>query len=118
MANELSVRASVDYTKGSVKMSLSGSTSVTVTGDALARIVSQVGTSSQELDLGAVSTPGYILVRNLSATGNLLIGSGTDDPLILVKPGELALFRWATGVQPYVQGSADSMTFEYLLFSD
>lgn len=97
MANELTVSASLRFSKSGREASQSYSgIQVDVTGDKVTRIIQEIGTSEEALDIGDIGTAGYVLIKNLDDDNFVEIrpGSGTAD-LIKIGAGEIALFRLA-----------------------
>lgn len=121
MANELTLTASLAFAKGNVastSRSASNAT-VTVSGTAYAAIVQNVGTSEEQLDFGAVATPGYALIKNLDATNYVEIRAGTGvADLIKIPAGKSCLFPFAADcTAPYAIANSSACDIEMLLIS-
>jgi len=69
MANELNINSSIQYDDGDVADSLDQSDlSVTLTTLKFTKVVQSIGTSDEAIQLGEVTSPGYIFVKNLDTT--------------------------------------------------
>ena len=109
MANEIKVSASLSMQKGEVEVSMAlGPLKVDMTGDDVIEFTQNVFTNATGISIGAASTAGWALIKNLDATNFITLrnGSGGAD-LIKLKPGEFCLFRLATQT-PF--GVADTAT--------
>lgn len=96
MANEITLSAKLELNKSGVI--LSGQVSnlhITQTGTNNIANIQNIGTSTEQLSFGDVTTPGYLLVKNLDATNFVLVSlatpaiSGTSFCKLL--PGECCL---------------------------
>ena len=118
MANELTVSASLSFSKSGVEASLSyGGLRFTVTGAKATRIVQAIGTSEEALDLGDVGTSGYILIKNLDSTNYVSIRPGTGTAnCIKLKAGEIAMFRIETA--PWAIANTAACNVEFLLIEN
>lgn len=119
MANELTVVASLAFAKGTVSSisRASGNLSVTVSGSAYAAIVQNVGTSEEQLDFGAATTPGYCLIKNLDATNYVEIRAATGvADLVKISPGKSCLFPFAADcTAPFAIANSSAVNIEMLL---
>lgn len=118
MANELTLTGSLSFAKGkvaAVSMSKVGS-QFTVSGTNYTRETVSVGTSAfVALDLGGITTPGYIFIQNLDATNYVEIAEATSGTgTIRLLPGEFALFRCDTAT-PSVKAHTGACVVEYLM---
>jgi hypothetical protein len=68
MANEIGVSASIAASKGGATISASGTDTADMSGDQMIANVQSVGTSAEALQLGDVSTIGYLFLKNMDAT--------------------------------------------------
>ena len=94
MANELEITGISKYSKNGVKVDMSVSSRVTVTGSKIAEVIQNVGqVSAEPLNTGdiALGSCGYVLIQNLSDSGSVGVReglSGTD--LIKIGAGQSA----------------------------
>ncbi len=66
MADELTVTASLAFSKGQASSSMSVlALTIDVTGTRYNKSVQTIGTSEEALSLGDIGTPGYVIVKNL-----------------------------------------------------
>ena len=93
MANELSVYTTFSYNKDSASFNLSAQNQVTVATNAFINSLVDVGTSDVTIDLGPVSSIGYVYVQNLDATNFILIGPSSGSYFIKLLANEVAVFR-------------------------
>ena len=115
MANELSLRATLSFSKGGAIVNRSESISVTVTGDAFNHDVQSVGTTEEELAQGAdLGTPGYVLIINLDSTNYVEVGSTTGVYDIKLKAGELSLHRHNSATI-YAKANTAACLVEYII---
>jgi len=119
MADEITIHASLEFAKGGVdgKARTAGLT-IDMSGTEYIYNVQIVGTSAEAIQLGDVTTSGYMFVKNLDATNFVEIrdGSGGAD-VVKLKAGEVALFRLTT-TTPYAIADTASCRIEYLLLED
>ena len=118
MADELTLRASLSFEKGSkvASLALALSTFDVAGGNALHN-VQNVGITEEALLLGDVTVGGYLIGINRDATNFMEIrpGTGAAD-LIQLKPGDVCLFRLAPGATaPFVIADTGAVEFEYLI---
>jgi len=73
MANEISVSISLTASKNGATNVASASNTITMAGDQMITNVQTIGTSSETLALGDVSTLGYLFIKNLDATNFILV---------------------------------------------
>ena len=98
MANELSITAKLNFSKGGAKVTKAESVSIDVTGDAFSHEIQSIPTSNTALVEGAaVGTPGYYWIKNLDSTNYVTIGL-TGSYAIKLLAGEVALFRAAGAI--------------------
>jgi hypothetical protein len=118
MANEIKAEAILQVEKGSFlwSRSLSG-LQATMTGDAFAGGVVSVGTSKESLALGDVSTPGWVLIKNLDDEHFVAVGADADSPFLKLKAGEFALFRMA-GATLSAKADTAACLVEYYVIED
>lgn len=119
MADELTISLSMDFTKSGVNVSISkAGLTIDVSGSKYTRLVQNVGTSEEALDIGDIGTAGYCFIRNLDPTNyvSLRPGSGTAN-FIKLKAGEAALFRLALN-GPYAIANSSACNVEIVIIED
>lgn len=116
MANELTLAASLKFVKGSKNVPFSKSgIQLDVTGDDYTFKSQTVGTSEAALNLGDVTTPGYILIYNEDTTNFMSVRSGTGAAnLVKVRPGGIALFE-CEAAAPFVIANTAAVSIQYCL---
>jgi len=117
MANELRLRTSLTYTKGSVTLSQNPDIQIDVSGVPRQAAVVSVGTSEEAVAMGDVVTPGVILVKNLDATNFVQLGATTGVYTIRVKAGEVFPFR-LDGTTLFAIADTAACDCEFIIFSD
>lgn len=93
MANELSLSINLSFLKSGASVSGNISDQVTVSGTKYTRVVQAVGTSDETMELGDITTPGYIMLTNLDATNYIQIGFNGSTYQMRLKAGESMLAR-------------------------
>ncbi len=125
MADEITVIASLTYTKAGI--TLVNRVTPTASGDTLTqktaniRYVNRVqnfGTAATAIGLGDVTNPGMCWLQNIGATNTISIreGSGGTD-VVYLEPGEWALFRMSGGA-PFAHTDAGTSDLEYFIIED
>ncbi len=74
-------------------------------------------TTTAALDIGRITQPGLMLLKNLDATNYVEIGGATftiGAGVIRVNAGECCLFRWR-GTTPFILANTSSVEVEFLL---
>lgn len=118
MAQEIVMSFSLSFTKGSATVSRnSGSTYVTVSGSTYNAQVASIATSDTPLDLGGVTTNGFILLHNLDATNYITLGEDGSSYPIKLLAGEWGLVRW-NGAAIHAKAHTGACLLEYVLISD
>jgi len=117
MADELTVTAGLSYVNTGVSMSFTGTDKVTIAANFALRSLITVTVAGMALPLGGVTTPGYVLIKNTDTTNYVVVGNSGDTLPIQIKAGELALFRWAAGITPYVISNGGNVVIDYMLIS-
>lgn len=118
MASELSIQASLAFSKAGAAISKVFSTAYfDVSGTAGIQNVIAVGTSDESLALGDIATIGWLYMRNLDATN--FITFGADGTLYngKMKPGEPCLMRW-NGAAIHVKANTAPCNMEYVIIPD
>lgn len=118
MANELTVSASLSFTKGSITAALAkNGLQITITGTKKLENVQNIGTSEEALQLGDLGSAAgcWLLLINRDPTNyvNIRPATGVAD-MCKVMPGEPALFRVA-GAAPYAIANTAACNVEYVL---
>jgi hypothetical protein len=118
MADELTIRASISFTKGSKSASLSlGPSTFDVAGNAALHNVQEVGFAAEEaLLMGDVAAGGYCLMVNRDDTNFVEVrpNTGVAD-LIRLEPGDVCLFRITDDAVPYLLADTAAVDVEVLL---
>ena len=114
MANELSLAFSLAFSKSSSTINQNEAIQVTVTGTKYVKINQSIPTSDTTLTLGAVGTPGFLMVKNTDATNYVELGTdGSAWPLKL-KAGEVAMMRW-NAAAVHAKANTGACIIEYLI---
>lgn len=95
MANEITVSATLNVSKGGAVINSSTSISATMAGDNMLTNVQAIGTGAEAIVVGDITTPGYIFVKNLDPTNyvELALDSGVSTQVFAkLMPGDVALF--------------------------
>jgi len=115
MADELSINATISFSKGGAKVNRSESASVTVTGDSFIHNVQSIDTSEEVVLEGTdLGTPGYMWIKNLDATNYVDVGL-TGAYQVRLKAGEIALYRVASSAAIYALANTGACLVEYVL---
>jgi glucose dehydrogenase len=119
MSQELSISASLAFSKSGISSSMqSGTLKFTVSGGDYQRATMSVPTSATVLPLGSIGTAGYCIVVNRDATNYVEVYTGTSGvAAIKLKPGEWAMFRFAVAA-PAVKSNTAACVIEYLVIED
>lgn len=119
MADEITVRVGLSFSKSGDSETWNPPTfTVDMAGLDSAKLTQTIGTSEEALNIGDITTAGYILIENTDATNYVEIraGSGAAD-VVKIKAGEFALFRLASST-PYAIADTASCVVKYLLLED
>lgn len=119
MANEGTFSFSAEFSKGGETASfVHAGLQVTVSGTEYVRMNQLIGTSAEALDIGDITTPGYIMIRNRDTTNFVEIRDGAAGAdVVKLKAGETALFRLTT-TTPFAIADTAACRVEYLLIED
>lgn len=125
MANEISIIASLRYTKSGVDVITRSNP--TAAGDVLTQKTSDVRyvnrvqnftTSATAIGLGDVASPGMCWMTNIGAVNTISIREGSGGaPVVYLEPGEWALFRMSGGA-PFARSDAGDSDLEYFIIDD
>lgn len=100
MANEINAACSLTASKGGVTVTASGTKTADMAGDQMITNIQAVGTSSEQVVLGDITTLGYLEIKNLDATNYVEIASdtafGASDILSKLLPGDFMLVKSPT----------------------
>jgi hypothetical protein len=120
MANELSYSISATETKNGVTFSKSfTSLLASVSGDSPISNLQTIGTSDETLDIGDISTVGFIFAKNLDSTNYVQIGYTSGTYFGRLKPGEACGIRLDASVTAvHAKANTGAIKLEYLLFPD
>lgn len=119
MANELTLTGSIAFAKGSigtVNLTKSGA-QFTVSGTNYARQTVSVGTSAfVALDVGGITTAGYVFVQNNDQTNYVELAADDTSAAACIRllPNEFAIFRCDTSTLSAKAHTA-ACVIEYLL---
>ncbi len=119
MANEITISASLSFSKGG-KTASAGRSGLQddMTGSNYFQGTQTIGTSEEALNKGDIGTPGYIWVRNLDATNFVEIRAGSSAAdVVKLMPGKMALFYLASST-PYAIADSGACEIEYLILEE
>lgn len=118
MSAELLLQATAKFSKGGASFESNfPSTYFDVAGSAPNKEVQAIGITDETLNLGDISTIGFVFMRNLDATNYITVGSdGTLYPIKL-KPGEFFLGRW-NAAAIHAKANTAPCNLEYLILPD
>jgi hypothetical protein len=117
MANELSVYTTFSYNKDSASFNLSAQNQVTVATNAFINSLVNVTTSDTAIDLGPVSSIGYVYIQNLDATNFVKVGPSSGSYFIKLLPKEVAVFRSNVSALHLIADTA-TCTVQYAVVSN
>jgi hypothetical protein len=116
LANELTITASLSFSKGEFSALLNKTgIQLDVAGEDYVEMSQLVLVTEAALDLGAITTPGYILMYNPDTTNFVEIrpATGVAD-CVKIPAGGIALFMNAA-VAPFIISDTASVRVYYLL---
>lgn len=115
MADELSLTASIVFTKSTVRQSKTvNETLIDVGGNKYVSGVQAIGNAAEALTLGGLTSLGYCMLKNLDATNYIEVRDGADGAdVVKLLAGDVAIFRLATNA-PYAISNS-SADLEYLI---
>ncbi len=82
MANEITVTTSLRWSKGGAAISGTASRTFDQVGEQAIESVQIIGASSEQVSLGDVTTVGYMLFKNMNASGGATIHVSTLTPAV------------------------------------
>lgn len=117
MANELQLSAALKFVKGPRKVNKTyGGVMIDITGSDYFVGTQTVGTSAELVNVGDVSSIGYILVKNLDTTNYVSIRNGASGADVIDIPaGGVALFQFATGGVLYAIADTAACIVEFTI---
>jgi hypothetical protein len=81
-------------------------------------VVTTTAATAVNLDVGGVTTLGYIMLKNLDTVNNIDFGVGSFTAFATLKPGECAIFRLKPGITLQHKPQAGTPQFQYWLLQD
>lgn len=120
MANELRLQLSFNFRKSSISAGMNpGALLVTVTGDGATTRILPVAITGTSLDLGGITTPGWLVGFNADAANFVTIApNNADAALVKVNAGEWFLFRVEPTATPYLVADTAPVDIEYTLLEN
>lgn len=120
MANELSITAALTFSKNAIQQFARAVTSLPVSVGSNGGVYDpgfSCSTGDQAIPLGGIPSLGYAWFHNLDATNSVNIKTASAGTVIItMKPGEVALFRFGSGVSvPAVNASSGTPLVEYVI---
>jgi len=117
MANELTIQADVNYSKGVVKLTNQNTKKIDVSGTAIVNSVFNIGITEEAIALADVAAPGYCLIHNTDATNFVTVGATTGVYTIKLLPLEVALFR-LNGTTLFALADTAACDVQFTVFSN
>jgi hypothetical protein len=93
MSQELTYGVSATENKNGVTFQKTFNGQVDVSGNSPLSYIQNIGTSDETLDLGDISTIGFVCLRNMDVTNYVEIGHTSGTYALKLKAGEFCLFR-------------------------
>lgn len=121
MANELTITYAASYSAGGVELDFPKETfNITINGDYVRTAAVGMSASETLVDVGDMTTPGYMLVENISAADeSMYFQAGTSETAFgSIGQGEFALFRIHPDATLYVYGDSSNTRMRYWIFED
>lgn len=121
MANEITSQVTLQVNKNGSNTTRASSKQSTMSGNPVAHAVKSVGFAAHEaVTLGSVTSCGWSFLKNLDATNFVTIGidvAATFYPVLKLKPGEAAVFRFGTNA-PYAKADTAAVLLESWINQD
>jgi hypothetical protein len=118
VADEITISASLAMSKGGRTPSFACiADTFDMAGTDYIRGTQTATTSTTALDIGRITQPGLMLLKNLDSSNYIELAGATftvGNGVIQVKAGECCLFRWK-GTTPFILANTASVEVEYLL---
>jgi hypothetical protein len=119
MADELTTTMTLAYSNAGIVITMGGTDKVTIAANLYTRGTVTIATAAgTALDLGAIVTPGFMVIRNMDATNFVSVGNSGDPLPVKIKAGEWAAFRWSAGMTPHAIADTASVLVEYFMISN
>jgi len=119
MADELSFTFNMQFEKGNAAPPAvnSGTQSVTVSGTYYIHNIQNIATSAENIEKGAITTPGYCWFHNMDGTNYVEIGYDDSGfkPLVKLLKGEWAGPFRLTQATPQAQANTGAVDLEYFM---
>jgi len=119
MANELTIGASLSFTKGDSSLSVArGGLRVDVAGNKFIHNIQNINTSEEAIVLGDAGAGGYVFLENMDSTNYVEIrpATGGGQALIRLLAGEIAMFRLAPGATaPFAQANTATVNLRVVI---
>jgi hypothetical protein len=81
MANEIAITTRLSWSKGGAQIIASAQSTVDQAGENAIENVQIIGTSSEAVEFGDVTTVGHVMFKNQNATGGASVYIGTTSPV-------------------------------------
>lgn len=121
MANEITLTVTLEVAKGLYANSKSQDIQATQNGQGAAQGIAATSTTKSNLDVGSVTTLGYLYLMNLDASNACDWGydnSGTFVAIGTLNAGEVACFRLKQGITVQLKAQAGTPPIEYWLLQN
>ncbi len=119
MADEITIDINLKYSKNGADSSFTArGVTVTVAGNPISEGVQSVGTSYEAIQMGEVTAPGYVVLKNLDATNYVEFSadSGGANALVKTRAGQPALFPM-DGTTLYARANTAACLVQYKIYS-
>lgn len=124
MADELTLSISANFSKSGISIDSSDmgllGLQFTVSGTDWVKSTQSIGTTAEVLGKGEITTPGYLIVKNLDATNYVEFEKATFSTTagtVKLKAGEIAMFRVSSSTL-YACANTDACIVTYLWIED
>ena len=120
MANELKITNAFRFSKNTVRFDITDTDQyIDVSGDHSIYRTQEIGTTSEALDIGEITTVGWAFFRNLDNTNYIEIGyyDTIFRNLIKLKAEEYCICRLGQNA-PYAQANTAAADLEYIFIED
>lgn len=121
MANEINLSLQLNVSNQGYTASWSETDSYTQTAIGACAGVQTVLTTMTALDLGSVTTLGYVVAKNLDLVNSCDWGINNGGTFVAVgtlNPGEVAIWRLKAGVVPALKANVATVAVQFLLLSN
>jgi hypothetical protein len=122
MANEITINASLSFSKAGVTINPVGATftnlQFNVAGLNYVENVLSVGTSATVIPLGSVTAPHFAVFQNMDPTNYLTIFNGASGAVLArLRAGEPALIPLDPAAVPYATANTAACVLSYLIIA-